>query len=303
MVWFVQLDQHAICVVSSQLGTNGCREVVWLVVKSSGDSLFSAWAACFIQGLPRSSPEYILGTKLGKRLLVPVGPWQMATAPRWCITSDNGHCQVRQSCRRSMLAAEFSGLSWMIKLCWAAVLCYRKASCAMFSHRNVQLHGRALQVKDLRSLLCCRDVKMQMTGLTSCCRKRTYGPPLQPGELSQRRFQTFRKERRRLQAKHLWMEVRLSWHVLAGRMYTPAPTGKSREQLYALLFGKTSRGSQKNPMKKKPIVDLHSKQSRHGGSNAKSGCNPSKVKVHHWSRTCRACYRFSGARRKLLVLR
>ena len=27
--------------------------------------------------------------------------------------------------------------------------------------------------------------------------------------------QTFRKERRRLQAKHLWMEVRLSWHVLA----------------------------------------------------------------------------------------
>ena len=36
--------------------------------------------------------------------------------------------------------------------------------------------------------------------------------------------QTFPKERRRLQAKHLWMEVRLSWHVLAGRMYTSAPT-------------------------------------------------------------------------------
>ena len=71
-----------------------------------------------------------------------------------------------------------------------------------------------------------------MTGLTSCCRKRTYGPPLQPGgtlteEISE---QTFRKERR-LQAKHLWMEVKLSWHVLADRMYTSAPTGKSREQL------------------------------------------------------------------------
>ena len=63
--------------------------------------------------------------------------------------------------------------------------------------------------------------------------------------------QTFRKERRRLQAKHLWMEVRLSWHVLAGRMYTSAPTGKSREQLYALLFDKASRGSQKNPYEEK----------------------------------------------------
>ena len=57
------------------------------------------------------------------------------------------------------------------------------------------------------------------------------------------------KERRRLQAKHLWMEVKLSWHVLADRMYTVAPTRKSREQLYALLFNKAARGSQKNPYK------------------------------------------------------
>ena len=63
--------------------------------------------------------------------------------------------------------------------------------------------------------------------------------------------QTFRKERRRLQAKHLWMEVKLSWHVLADRMYTAAPTGKSREQLYALLFNKAARGSQKNPYEEK----------------------------------------------------
>eukprot|EP00434_Breviolum_minutum_P025272 symbB.v1.2.022328.t1/scaffold1974.1/size94090/4 len=58
---------------------------------------------------------------------------------------------------------------------------------------------------------------------------------------------TFRKERCRLQAKHLWMEVKLSWNVLSDRMYTVAPTGKSREQPYALLFNKAARGSQKNP--------------------------------------------------------
>ena len=63
--------------------------------------------------------------------------------------------------------------------------------------------------------------------------------------------QTFRKERRRLQAKHLWMEVKLRWNVLADRMYTAAPTGKSREQLYALLFNKAARGSHKNPYEEK----------------------------------------------------
>ena len=62
---------------------------------------------------------------------------------------------------------------------------------------------------------------------------------------------TFRKERRRLQAKHLWMEVKLSWNVLSGRMYTVAPTGKSREQLYELLFNRAARGSQRNPYEEK----------------------------------------------------
>ena len=114
---------------------------------------------------------------------------------------------------------------------------------------------------------------------------------------------TFRKERRRLQAKHLWMEVKLSWQVLADRMYTAAPTGKSREELYALLFNKAARAAKRIPMKKKHTVDLHTKQSRRGGSNAKSGCCITKVKVRHWSRTFRAFYRHSGARKRMLVLR
>ena len=62
---------------------------------------------------------------------------------------------------------------------------------------------------------------------------------------------TFRKERRRLQAEHLWMEVKLSWNVLSGQMYTVAPTGKSREQLNELLFNRAARGSQRNPYEEK----------------------------------------------------
>ena len=71
-------------------------------------------------------------------------------------------------------------------------------------------------------------VRWQMTGLTSCCHKGTYGPPLLPRGL-------------RLQAKHLWVEVKLSWNVLSDRMYT-IPTGKWREQLYEVLFNKAARG-------------------------------------------------------------
>ena len=63
--------------------------------------------------------------------------------------------------------------------------------------------------------------------------------------------QVLRKERRRLQAKHLWMEVKLRWRVLADRMYTKAPTGKSKEELYALLFDRTARRSQTNPYEEK----------------------------------------------------
>ena len=73
-----------------------------------------------------------------------------------------------------------------------------------------------------------------------------------------------------MQAKHLWMEVKLSWNVLSGRMYTVAPTGKSREQLYELLY-RAARAAKGIPMKKKHTGDLPTVKSRHGGSNAKSG--------------------------------
>ena len=58
---------------------------------------------------------------------------------------------------------------------------------------------------------------------------------------------TFRKERRRLQAKHLWMDIKITWNLLFNRMYTEAPTGMSREQLYDLLFNRATKGNQRNP--------------------------------------------------------
>ena len=53
--------------------------------------------------------------------------------------------------------------------------------------------------------------------------------------------------------------------------------------------------------KKKHTGDLQTRQSRHGGGNAKSGCCPTKATVRHWSRTFRAFYKHSGARKKMLA--
>ena len=71
---------------------------------------------------------------------------------------------VQQSCRCSTLAAGFSGLNWMIKLSWTAILCCRRTFFVMCFRRSVLLRGRALVRKDLRLPSCYRAVKMRMTG-------------------------------------------------------------------------------------------------------------------------------------------
>ena len=63
--------------------------------------------------------------------------------------------------------------------------------------------------------------------------------------------QIFSKERRRLQAHHLWMVVNLKWRVLAARMYVNAPTGKSKEDLETLLFDRVARRNRTDPYDEK----------------------------------------------------
>ena len=55
--------------------------------------------------------------------------------------------------------------------------------------------------------------------------------------------QVFSKERRRLQAQHLWREVKLRWGVLLDRMYVNAPTGKiqRRTRCSALWQGRQTQ--------------------------------------------------------------
>ena len=128
------------------------------------------------QGLPRRTPERILGTNIVRALLVRQWrQWRRLTALKWSTKSDNGHCQVLQLCRCSTLAVESSGLNWMIKLSWTAMGCYRMVFSVMCFRRSVLLRGKALEGKGLQLVSCCQAAKMRMTGSTSCYRRRTCG--------------------------------------------------------------------------------------------------------------------------------
>ena len=80
-----------------QSGCLVCRPILERLLILSMGSL--------LQGFPSTSPGYILGTNLGTWLLVPVKQCQMGIVPKWYTKSGNGHCQVQQSCRCSMLAS------------------------------------------------------------------------------------------------------------------------------------------------------------------------------------------------------
>ena len=166
--------------INTQLGTNGCREVVWLVVKSRGDFLFSAWAACF-----RAFPEAVRSTSLAQSRQEAAGSsGAMADVDstevvykirQWSLPGATVVPVLNVSSRVFWLELDDKALLDSYTVLQEGILCdvfSQKCSAAWQGAPGQRL-----------------TVKVQMAGLTSCCRKRTYGPPLQPGELSQRKFQ------------------------------------------------------------------------------------------------------------------
>ena len=100
----------------------------------------------------------------------------------------------------SMLAAEFSGLNWRTKLSWTAILCYRKASCAMFFHRNALLHGQGAPGQRLTVAIMLPGRQDADDWLNFMLSQKNLWPTFTTrgsltDEISE---QTFRKERRRL---------------------------------------------------------------------------------------------------------
>jgi len=181
-----------------------------------------------LQGLPRSSPECIDGKVVRK-------------IQQWSLPGAEVAPVLNVSSRVFWLEQDDKALLDSYTVLQEGILCdvfSQKCSAAWQGAR-----GQRLTVA-----INAAAVRMLMTGLTSCCLRRIYGPPLQHGGLAQRRFPTrpFAKSGAGCRPSISGMEVKLRWQVLADRMYTKTPTGKSREELYALLFDKA-----KNPYEEK----------------------------------------------------
>ena len=106
--------------------------------------------------------------------------------------------------------------------------------------------------------------------------------------------QVFSKERRRLQAKHLWMEVKLRWRVLVTECTPRLPLGSPKKNSMLCFLRGLPGATTRIRMKKNHIVVLQSKKSKHGGNNAKIGWHTSKDKMRRWSSTSRVLKALSG---------
>ena len=129
-----------------------------------------------------------------------------------------------QLCRCSTSVVESSGLNWMTKLSWTAMRCCRRVSFVMCFRSSVLLRGGSSRRKAYSWYHApgrqdADDWLNFMLSQKNLCPTFTTRGTLTE-EISE---QVFSKERRRLQAKHLWMVVKLRWGVLADRMYVKAP--------------------------------------------------------------------------------
>ena len=101
--------------------------------------------------------------------------------------------------------------------------------------------------------------------------------------------QVFSKERKRLQAVHLWMDVKLRWGVLLDRMYVTAPTGNPKQNSMHCSLTKVLDATEKTLMKKRSTVELESKRSEHGGRAVEIGWKAIEPTVNLLSLTSRSC--------------
>ena len=161
--------------------------------------------------------------------------------------------------------------------------------CDVFSQKCSA--GKALEGKGLQLVSCCQAAKMRMTGSTSCYRRRTYGLPLQPGVLSQRKSQ----HRYSAKSGDGCRPSICGWRSSYGggcwltECTSKPPLGSPKKN--SILCSLTRRPDATAPtlMKRKSIVGLESKKFKHGGRDVKIGWHTIRSKVNRLSMTSRSC--------------
>ena len=114
---------------------------------------------------------------------------------------------------------------------------------------------------------------------------------------------TFRKERRRLQAKHCGWTSRLAGICYSIVCTRRLPLGCLVSNYMTCFLTEPPRATREIPMKRKHTVDQTTEKSRRGGSKINGGCGTTNTNVRRWSWTSMASYVHSGARMIVLMPR
>ena len=255
----VQLDKHTLEALLKSNRANHVKE--WKAAKNFWSRKVSTLLPRGIRGLGICLVQYVQIGACGFSALA-----SEMFPPSGFVITERSEAIKKLACKNLETALQRKHMSqfpmssfarifleiFLIKLSWTAILCYRKAFSVMF-RRSVQLRGGARGERLTVAIMLPgrQDADDWLNFMLS--QKNLWPTFTTRGTLTEEvSEQVFSKERRRLQAKHLWIEVKLRWRVLADRMCTKASTRKSKEELDALLFDRAARRNHTNPYEEKP---------------------------------------------------
>ena len=167
---------------------------------------------------------------------------------------------------------------------------------AGFQHEGKLIDSKACSVFSSPQ---CSSLRFFSFGLSSPL------PPLLPRELPQRWLPKRPFVKNGADCRPSIFGWRSSWAgMCCPTGCTQWPLLRSHVSNYMSCYSTGLPGAAKGiPMKRKHTVDLPTEKSRHGGSNAKSGCCITNANVRHLSWTLKAFCMHSGARKRMLGLR
>ena len=115
---------------------------------------------------------------------------------------------------------------------------YSKASCKMCSHRGHPLRGKEPQPQKLTASMLLPGTSSASEWRDLLQSRRQFWPTLthRHASLVPVSAEALQRERRQMQAKHLWYNVDIRWVDLKEKLEVLAPTGLTRDDIWRHLF-------------------------------------------------------------------
>ena len=161
------------------------------------------------------------------------------------VGSKSGTSRPRVSIRSWLQMQELIGLPWMMMTSQRSFPSCSRVSCRMCVRKGQPLRGKVPNHKNLRCQCSSQGPVLRQNGETY------YNPDQFWPTLTTRHAslvpvsaEALQRERRQMQAKHLWYNVDIRWSDLKDKLEVLVPTGLTRDDIWRHLFLTKQR---KNP--------------------------------------------------------